>query len=74
LTTKSTFITHVTQQEIFASREAAKIAKKKSYIDEQDKQDKRPIQNPAYRCKNKSTFALLQSLFPFSRSSRLRVR
>jgi hypothetical protein len=75
-------ITHVTRQDIFASREptrgeAAKNAKKKFYIDEHDQQGKRPIQNPVYpvyRCKIKSTFALLQSLFPFSRSSRLPPR
>jgi hypothetical protein len=35
---KSTF-THVTRQAIFVSDEAAKSAKKKYYIDRQDKQD-----------------------------------
>jgi|GEM_PF-4324831 len=47
---------HVTRQGIFASREAAKIAKKKTYIDEQDKQDLESLSYPVYRCRNKSTF------------------
>jgi len=61
----------------FVSREAAKDAKKKLYIDKQDKQDFESVFYPIYlahRCKNKSTFAFLQTLFPSSRSSRLRVK
>jgi hypothetical protein len=53
-------LTHVTRQAIFVSREAAKNAKKKYYIDRQDKQDFKAIfypVYPVYRCKNKSSFA-----------------